>query len=227
MARKDITGRILNFIHQYSINPETREIYLNGYLEDANKESSEIDYRVSSLFLKNLQYLVSQSEEKPIFIHLSTIGGDWGAGITIYDAISLCPCHVTAIVHGEAYSIGSLILQAADVRLVMPSSYCMIHEGSIEVPSSTQKVASSTITWSKNLTTLMLNIYAEKCSSGKYFVDGGKSEKEVRKYLQGKIDRQEDWFLSAEDAVFYGFADDIVGKNNMYQNLSTILKYGV
>jgi ATP-dependent Clp protease protease subunit len=222
MARKDEREELLRIIHEYSLNPNTREIYLNGSLEDINKESSEIDYRTYAIFIKNLNFLVSQNKTLPIIIHLSTIGGDYGAGISIFDAISTCPCYIYIIVHGEAYSIGSLILQAADMRIMMPNAYCMVHEGSIEIPSSTNKVANSTIAWSKSITSIMLDIYSQKCINGAFFKDSGKGEKEIKKFIQNKIDKKEDWFLTAEETVYYGLADEIIGENNKYKNMNEI-----
>jgi ATP-dependent Clp protease protease subunit len=223
MTRKDEKEELLRIIHEYSLNPNTREIYLNGNVEDITKESSEIDYKVSTVFIKNLNFLVSRSKESPIIIHLSTIGGDYGAGISIFDAISTCPCYIYIIVHGEAYSIGSLILQAADMRIMMPNAYCMIHEGSIEIPSSTNKVANSTVTWSKDITAFMLNLYAERCINGEYFKEGEKTEREIKKFIQNKIDKKEDWFLTAKETVYYGFADEIIGENSKYKNINEII----
>jgi ATP-dependent protease ClpP protease subunit len=159
MPRKDTKYEILDIIQNFSINPLTRELYLHGNNNDLEKECSEIDFRVSLQFIKNLQYLLSASEEKPIIVHMSTVGGDWGAGIAIYDAISAAPCHIYCIVHGEAYSMGSIILQAADTRLMMPNAYCMVHEGTIELNSTTQKVASSTMAWCQELKKVMLDMY--------------------------------------------------------------------
>ena len=61
---------------------------------------------------------------------MNSIGGEWSDGMAIYDAISLSKCYVTIIVYGQAESMSSIILQAADEKIITPNSYFMIHYGS-------------------------------------------------------------------------------------------------
>ena len=79
---------IVNDIHNYCVNVKTREIYLNSYIS-SNEDDPGVDYRMSSQFIKNITHLDSINN-KPILIHMHSIGGDWGAGMAIYDAISAC-----------------------------------------------------------------------------------------------------------------------------------------
>ena len=54
---------------------------------------------------------------------MQSIGGSWGAGTSIYDAIASCKSYVTIVVYGQAESMSGVILQAADNRLMSPSSH--------------------------------------------------------------------------------------------------------
>lgn len=63
-------------------------------------------------------------------VRMNTPGGEIFDGIAIYNALKSHPAHVTCVVDGIAASIGSVILQAGDKRVMMPHSTTMIHDGS-------------------------------------------------------------------------------------------------
>ena len=77
---------------------------------------------MSNTFIKNIRALEIKSD-KPIIIHMQSVGGEWSDGMAIYDAISMCRCHVTMIAYGQAESMSSIIFQAADTRLITPNTY--------------------------------------------------------------------------------------------------------
>jgi len=99
---------------------EKRIIYIgeNVYADTANK------------FIKQLAVLGNTAQ--PITIMMNCLGGDYNHGMAIYDAILAIRqsgIHITIEVFGSAMSMGSLILQAADVRLLSKNSVVMIHYG--------------------------------------------------------------------------------------------------
>ena len=58
----------------------------------------------------------------------------------------------------------------------------------------------------------MFELYAKRCVDGLFFKDkfGKKqSEKQVKNYLIRKL-KSGDWYMNAEEAVYYGFADAIL-----------------
>ena len=110
-------------IHTYSIDIENREIFLQ---EKEETESPGVDYRMLQTFIKNMRILESESTE-PIKIHLQTIGGCWYAGMGIYDAIKLSKCKVSIIGYGQICSMGTIIMQSADKRIMMPHCIFMCH----------------------------------------------------------------------------------------------------
>jgi len=222
MPRRNFSEKneLIYAIHHFSLNQDTREIFLHGFL-DCDTDNSEIDYKNATIFLKNIQYLTSLSSTKPIFIHLFTVGGDWDAGMVIYDAISCCPAPTTIIIHGQAYSMGSIITQAAKVRLIMPNAHFMLHEGSTTI-SDTHKGLMSAVEYEKDITASMIDIYAKKCKTGEFFKDY--TYINIKKFLQDKLDHKQDWYLDAQKSVYYGFIDDVLGNSPKYKNLSTILR---
>lgn len=210
----------LNNIHNYAINVNTREIYLHGEC-NTNCEVSIIDFRTATNFLKSLRYLSEVSSDKPIFIHLMTSGGEWDATMAIYDAIITSPMTIYMFVHGQAYSGGSVILQAADVRIMMPHARFMMHEGSV-IASGTSKQVRTENALSLSTNRDMLDIYIGRCKTCNFFKKF--TEKEIDAFLIEKMDKNEEWYLNAQETVNYGFADVVLGTDKNYMSINAILK---
>ena len=71
----------LTDIFDNNLSISTREIYLCG-------NEGEVDEKLTMGFLKNLRILENKSKD-PIIIHQYSVGGDWNAGMAMYDAIRI------------------------------------------------------------------------------------------------------------------------------------------
>lgn len=201
---------ILHDLHNYSANIDGREIFLHSSFSSDDNENPGVEYKMSNTLIKNIRLLEGQSSQ-PIWIHMHSIGGHWSDGMAIYDTISMCKSYVTIIVYGQAESMSSVILQAADNRLMTPNSYFMSHYGSTEVMGDYLSVINA-VDYERRVASTMFDIYARRCVDGQFFKDkfGKKpSEKQVRQFLIRKL-KSGDWYLNAEEAVYYGFADGII-----------------
>ena len=102
--------------------------------------------------------------------------------------------------------MSSIIFQAADKRVMMPHSVFMFHDGTYGI-EGTYKQVKSTLEFDKRTESIMLNIYANK------MVEKGKMSKEtaskIKKWLRYQMDKKEDVFLTAEETVELGLADEI------------------
>lgn len=114
--------------HRFMVFIPTRTIKLESEIDNDNGDEHGVSFSMSSYFLKNLTILESISLE-PITIIFSTNGGEIEQGLAIYDAIKASPCKITMKIYGCAYSMGSIILQAADHRVLSPHSAIMYHDG--------------------------------------------------------------------------------------------------
>ena len=201
----------LQDIHGYGLNVKNREIFLHNFLGSNDESNPGVEFRMASIFLKNIKILEHISHE-PITIYMNSVGGEWADGMLIYDAIQLCKCYVTIIVYGQAESMSSIILQAADERLLSPNSYFMPHYGSTDAGGEYLNVQ-NWVKFEKHICDVMFNVYSERCYKGKYFKDrfGGTKENisKVTNWLRKKL-KDGDWYMTAEDAVYYGFADKIL-----------------
>jgi ATP-dependent protease ClpP protease subunit len=88
-------------------------------------------------------------------------GGDWYHGMAIYDAIKYSSCECTIKVYGHAMSMGSIILQAADHRIMMPNSRFMIHYG-YDGKAGHAKIVYKWADEGKRVNWEMENLYLEK-----------------------------------------------------------------
>ena len=210
---------MISDINSYGLDIKNREIFLHGYISNS-EEDPGVDYKMAATFYKNIRMLDNISKD-PIIIHMHSVGGNWNDGMTIYDSIQLCQSHVTIIAYGQAESMSSIILQAADNRVMSPNSYFMCHFGSSGYAGNYLDVQKGAA-FEKRQTEKMLDIYADVCAKGKYFKEQytDLTEEKVKNYLKRKF-KDGDWYLDPNEAVFYGFADCVL-KTRKCPNISSL-----
>ena len=164
---------------------------------------------MSNTFLKNIRAL-DQEGSQDILVHMQSIGGEWSDGMAIFDAITMCKSKVTIIAYGQAESMSSIILQAADKRLMTPYSYFMCHYGSTDAGGEYLNVQ-NWVKYEKYICDIMMNVYSKRCTKGKYFKENLYDQDKVKKFLYRKL-KSGDWYMDAKEAVYYGFADGIITK---------------
>lgn len=118
----------IELFHRFMILAPSRIIKLESEFDSDTGDEHGVSHSMSSVFLKNLMILEAINHD-PITIILNTSGGSTEHGLAIYDAIKNSPCEITIKVYGMAYSMGSILLQAADHRLMSPNSSLMFHDG--------------------------------------------------------------------------------------------------
>ena len=195
--------------HNYGCNLRTREIFLHNHFGNNDEENPGVEYKMSNTFIKNLRSL-DQENNNEILIHMQSVGGEWADGMAIFDAITMCRSKVNIIVYGQAESMSSIILQAADRRLMTPYSYFMCHYGSTDAGGHYLDVQ-NLVKYEKHICEIMMDIYAKRCVKGKYFKEQENDKDKVKKFLYRKL-KSGDWYMTPKDAVYYGFADGIITK---------------
>lgn len=201
-------------IYDNNLSISTREIYLCG-------NDGTIDEKLTIGFLKNLRILENKSKDR-IIVHQYSLGGDWNAGMAIYDAIVNSPCQFVYVCYGIAASMGSLIPQAVlgkGLRITTVNCEWLIHDGTSNL-EGTHKQITSGVNHSKLQLKTMYDIYTEACNTGEFFNNRNKTQ--VRKYIQNQLHTKEDWIFGGRDAVWYGFADGVLGDEG-YQDVLRIL----
>jgi ATP-dependent Clp protease protease subunit len=134
----------------------------------------------------------------PITIRLSTDGGDWYAGMAIFDAIGACTNEVRIVGMGKIMSMGAVILQAADERVLTPNSTLLVHYGS-DWFGGHVKDFERRAEESKRANAAMEDIFLAKIRA--------KHPAYTREDFKTRFSF--DVFLSAQEAVDFGLADAI------------------
>ena len=186
----DIYSRLLN----------ERIVFLNGPVDDNS----------SNLIVAQILHLESMDSEKDIHFYINSPGGAVTAGLAIYDTMQFIKPDVSTIVIGQACSMGSFLAQAgtAGKRIVLPESRTMIHRvssgtpgtrGSVHVQELQFEDAKRSYEESHRLNERLTYLYSKHNTAGKTYQEFF----EAMKF---------DTFLSAEEAVAYGLADEVVTK---------------
>ena len=196
-------------LHEYHADIPHRELWLVGESEARNEDDPlvepGVEFSMAGRIIKNLRALAHISDE-PVLIHMKTCGGDVAEGLAIHNAIKLSPFKVTILSYTHARSMSSIILQAADKRVLMPYSYFMFHRGETVVQGEARAVESG-VEFDKRWDRIMLDVYSDVMhKTGKF---KGKTRDAISKMLDGYMGRKVDVFLSAEQAVEWGLADSI------------------
>ena len=198
----------IEMIHDKWLDVKNRQMWIHGVPTDPQYDDEEpgVEHNMSTKVIKNLHILKSMGKT-PVTIHLHTCGGDCTEGMAIYDAIKMMPYKTRIISYTHARSMSSIILQAGDYRYLLPHSYFMFHEGT-SATWGTVKSVNSWVEFSKIWDQFMMDIYARRLQKkGKF---RGKSQEKIKVILRSYMDRKEDVYLTAEEAVKWGFADKVL-----------------
>jgi len=206
-------------IHDYNIDIENREIYLHSYFSDDDNNEPGVDYRSAVTFEKNLRYLNLLSLE-PILVHMHLPGGDWQDCLGIYDNIKNSKSPVCIVAYAKVESSSTVLLQAADLRILSANTNFLVHYGSISVDNE-HKAALSMVQWSEKESEKMIEIFTERCIDSKIYKDKNWKKMMAKKHIITQLATKRDWILTSEEAVDYGFADGILGSKK-YPNIDYI-----
>jgi ATP-dependent Clp protease, protease subunit len=187
----------LDKFYDYDIDVPHRTIYLGSDVDDDGLDHG-VNAAMAERIIKAL-HLLDQKQE-PITILMNNPGGDWYHGMAIYDAIKGCQSEVTIKATGYVMSMGAVIFQAADHRLMTPNAKLMIHYGTAGSHETHSKIFQK---WAKEYEKvdqqqedLLLEKIREKHPTFK--------REELEKLLNY------DAILTAKEAVNLGLADDIL-----------------
>jgi ATP-dependent Clp protease protease subunit len=183
--------------HDCKLYIPARTIYMGSESVDSDNESGT-DAMMAERFVKNMLILETASGE-PITVIMNNIGGEEPHGMAIYDAIRSSRCHVTIKVYGQAYSMGSIILQAADHRVMSLHAKQMAHYGTLSVEGHA-KTVQKTIQDSEKMDNWMERMYLARIQE--------KNPNYTREQLKAILDH--DTYLTAKESVAMGLADEVL-----------------
>jgi ATP-dependent Clp protease protease subunit len=167
-----------------------RDIYLIG----------DIEKDTARTCIERLRELANENS-KPITIYINSAGGNVTDGLAIHDSIRHVVSRgieVTIIVQGMAYSMGSIVLQAASDgrRFAFPHSWIMIHEPAKWAGWQSTTAAAQHLERLKQMQDQIYRILSSR------------SGKPLRQII--KDTKRNDFYLDAQKALDYGLIDAVV-----------------
>ncbi len=141
--------------------------------------------------------------EKPITVYINSGGGSVGAGLAmmqmIYRMRDLYKVTINTVVTGYAYSMGAIVFQAGDTRQMGSFSTLMLHSPKWFLSGNDEQVFNDYAVLAKHYKNLVSNIFAQR--TGTHDI----------KWWQDFIYSGRDRFLTAEECLGLGLADEIYG----------------
>jgi ATP-dependent Clp protease protease subunit len=167
-----------------------RDVYLIG----------DIEKDTARACIERLRDLANDNS-RPITLFINSAGGNVTDGLAIHDAVRYIisrGTEVTIIVQGMAYSMGSIVLQAASdgKRLAFPHSWIMIHEPAKWAGWQSTSAAAQHLERLKQMQDQIYKILSSR------------SGKPLRQIIRDT--KRTDFYLDAQSALDYGLIDAIV-----------------
>lgn len=168
-----------------------RDAYLIG---DIDKDSARI-------VIERLRELANENS-RPITLYVNSAGGNVTDGLALHDAIVQLVAsgiEVTIVVQGMAYSMGSVVLQAASPgrRVAFPHSWIMIHEPAKWAGWQSTTAAAQHLDRLKQMQTQIYQILAVR------------SGRPLRQIIRDT--KRTDFYLDAGRALEYRLIDQVIG----------------
>lgn len=152
----------------------------------------------ASRVVEQMMYLEMLDNKKEITFYINTPGGSVSAGMAIYDTMKLLKSPVKVVVTGIAMSMGSILLSAAKKgrRFLFPNARIMIHQPLIMGQMSG--------------TAIDIHIQAKEMERMREEMNKILSEASGQSLEKIAKDTDRDFFMTAEETISYGLADEIV-----------------
>jgi len=170
----------------YSRLLKDRIIFIGGEIEDD----------MANVVIAQLLFLQNENADTDISIYINSPGGVITAGMAIYDTMQFVGCTVRTYCLGQAASMGAVLLAAGTKgqRFVLPNSRILIHQpmgGARGTATDISIQAEEILRMRSRLNEILAHHTGQP----------------VQK-IEEDVDR--DHFMSAEESVAYGLADQII-----------------
>jgi ATP-dependent Clp protease, protease subunit len=177
-----------------------RDVYLIG----------DIEKDLARGVIERMREMANDSS-RPITIYINSAGGNVTDGLALHDSIRQLVTQgieVTIVVQGMAYSMGSVVLQAASPgrRLALPHSWIMIHEPAKWAGWQSTSAAAQHLDRLKQMQSQIYELLARR---------SGRPLKQIIRDT-----KRTDFYLDAKKALDYGLIDAVLGEEESGPPLS-------
>ncbi|HLA39112.1 MAG TPA: ATP-dependent Clp protease proteolytic subunit [Candidatus Glassbacteria bacterium] len=155
-----------------------------------------IDDNLANLVVAQLLFLDAEDAEKDVYLYINSPGGVVSASLAIYDTMNFIRSQVATICTGLAGASAALLLSAGakGKRMCLPNARILLHQvyGQAEGPAVDVKIAAAEIERQRDIINDLLTRHT------------GRQLTKIEK------DTDRDFYLSAEEAIGYGVADQVI-----------------
>ena len=189
--------------YNYNLDIKNRVIYFGAWQPNEEISVEDKSWEVSDWSAQNIikgLTVLNRLSDEPINIIWLSYGGDWCAGMAIYDYIGNCKSHITMTCYGRVRSMGTIILQACDNRVLSPNCEFMIHYGNFFVDAVHSKDALSIAQEESRNNDTMEEIYL------------GSIKRVHPRYSRSKVKEmmKYDKYMTPKEAIELGLADEVI-----------------
>ena len=158
-----------------------------------------IDDDVSNLIIAQMLFLEAENPEKDIALYINSPGGSVTAGLAIYDTMQYIKPDIATTCVGQAASMAAVLLAAGNKgkRFVLPNSRVLIHQPLLYGLQGQQTD---------------IDIHAKDLLRMRQRIDEILARHTGRDKDEIHDDTERDKILSAEEAVEYGLADQVMDR---------------
>ena len=183
-------------------NNQNEEVYTEKnhiyFKTDVTKESidqlaNEIDRLNNKLQNMEKKTAYGKFSSKPIYLHITTNGGDLLSGFFGYDKIKASKNPINTIIEGGVASAGSLLSIAGTHRYMTPNSHLLIHQLRTGIIGTYEELVDEKNNCNQFMTKLV-NLYHSNCN-------GKLSKTKIREMLKRDV------FWDAKTAIENGVVD--------------------
>ena len=152
--------------------------------------------QLANLVIAQLLFLEAENPDKDIYLYINSPGGSATAALAMYDTIQYIKPDVQTICMGQAASAGALLLASGTKgkRYALPYSRIMIHQpsGGARGKATEAEIHIKELLRIREIQNEILSKHT------------GRDIEQIRR------DVEQDYFMSAEEAVEYGIIDEVI-----------------
>jgi len=185
-------------VEQTERGERTYDIYSRLLKDRVIFIGTEIDDHSANLVIAQLLFLESDNPDKDVQLYINSPGGSLSAGLAIYDTMQFVKPDVATTVVGQASSMGAVLLAggAKGKRYALPHSRIMIHQPSGGFHGQAKDV----------------DIQAREMARVKRELNEIMAQHTGQPIEKIEVDTDRDFFMTAEEAIAYGIADEVIAK---------------
>jgi ATP-dependent Clp protease, protease subunit len=163
-----------------------------------------VDDNIANQICAQLLLLAAEDPSRDIALYINSPGGSVTAGMAIFDTMTFVDCDVATYAMGLAASMGQFLLSAGTrgKRYALPHARIMMHQPSAGIGGTASDIA----------------IQAEQFKLTKAEMARLISEHTGQPLEQVQADSERDRWFTAQEALEYGFVDQVVTRTAQVPN---------